>query len=100
MFLEPSKATLMFTTDPCDQLRIHGDAISHAVAFGNIATCNSLPLAHAGTAAKAGTVTDLVLNEKRGQVVPYDLATEPDIAAVLSSIDTAELGAEPPSVGG
>lgn len=31
---------------------------------------------------------------------PYDLATELGIAAVLSSIDTAELGAEPLSVGG
>lgn len=48
----------------------------------------------------AGTATDLVLNEKRGQIVPVDLATEPDIAAILSRIDTAELSGEPPSAGG
>jgi hypothetical protein len=42
----------------------------------------------------AGTTTELVLNQKRGQVLPVDLAAEPEIRDVLSGMDTAEPGAE------
>jgi len=36
----------------------------------------------------------LISDETRGQMVPVDLAAEPEIAAVLSGIDTADLHAE------
>jgi hypothetical protein len=39
-----------------------------------------------------GTASELVRNEKRGQGFPVDLAVQPDIAALLSSIDTTEIG--------
>jgi hypothetical protein len=39
-----------------------------------------------------GTASELVRNEKRGQVFPVDLAVHPDIAALLASIDTTEIG--------
>jgi hypothetical protein len=38
----------------------------------------------------AGTATELVLNHKRGQVLPVDLAAEPQIRDLLSGLDTAE----------
>ncbi len=41
-----------------------------------------------------GTATELVLNEKRGQVAPVDLAVQPEIAALLASIDTSDIGIE------
>ena len=37
------------------------------------------------------TATDLVMNVKRGQVVPIDPAGEPEIANILSSIENEEL---------
>jgi hypothetical protein len=48
----------------------------------------------------ADTGAELVLNEKRGQVFPVDLSTvfpvdlstQPDIATLLSSVDTTEIG--------
>jgi hypothetical protein len=42
----------------------------------------------------AGTATELVLNQKRGQVLPVDLAAEPEIRDLLSGMDTAEPAAE------
>jgi hypothetical protein len=42
----------------------------------------------------AGTATELVLNHKRGQVLPVDLAAEPQIPDLLSGMDTAEPAAE------
>jgi hypothetical protein len=41
-----------------------------------------------------GTATELVLNHKRGQVLPVDLAAEPQIRDLLSGMDTAEPAAE------
>ena len=41
-----------------------------------------------------GTATELISNEKRGQMVPIDLAAEPEISEVLSGIDTADLSVE------
>lgn len=38
----------------------------------------------------AGTATELVLNQKRGQVLPVDLTTEPEIRDLLSGMDTTE----------
>lgn len=37
------------------------------------------------------TATQVIMNVKRGQVVPVDLSTEPEIAAFLASIDTDDL---------
>jgi hypothetical protein len=45
-------------------------------------------------ATMAGTASELIMNVKRGQILPVDLTREPEIAAVLASIDTAELVAE------
>jgi hypothetical protein len=45
-------------------------------------------------AIMTGTASELIMNVKRGQILPLDLAREPEIAAVLASIDTAELLAE------
>ena len=42
----------------------------------------------------AGTASELVMNVKRGEMLPVDLSKEPEIAAVLASIDTADLLAE------
>lgn len=38
----------------------------------------------------AGTAIELLLNQKRGQVLPVDLAAEPEIRALLSGMDTTE----------
>jgi len=38
----------------------------------------------------AGTATELVLNEKRGQIQPVDLSTEPEIRDLLSAMDTTD----------
>jgi hypothetical protein len=38
----------------------------------------------------AGTATELLLNQKRGQVLPVDLSTEPEIQDLLSTMDTAD----------
>jgi hypothetical protein len=38
----------------------------------------------------AGTATEVLLNQKRDQVLPVDLSTEPEIQDLLSSMDTAE----------
>ncbi|MGH3248169.1 MAG: hypothetical protein ACRDOI_18495 [Trebonia sp.] len=38
----------------------------------------------------AGTATELVLNQKRGQVFPVDLSTEPEIRDLLSTMDTTD----------
>jgi hypothetical protein len=45
-------------------------------------------------AIMTGTASELIMNVKRGQILPLDLTGEPEIAAVLASIDTAELLAE------
>ena len=42
-------------------------------------------------AIMTGTASELVMNVKRGQILPVDLTREPEIAAVLANIDTAEL---------
>ena len=42
----------------------------------------------------AGTATELVLNEKRGQVLPVDLSTEPEIRDIMAAIDTADPATE------
>jgi hypothetical protein len=42
----------------------------------------------------AGTATELVLNEKRGQILPIDLSTEPEIRDLLSTLDTTEPATE------
>jgi len=36
----------------------------------------------------AGTATELVLNQKRGQILPVDLSTEPEIRDLLSTMET------------
>jgi len=38
----------------------------------------------------AGTATELVLNEKRGQILPVDLCTEPEIRDLLATMDTTD----------
>jgi hypothetical protein len=38
----------------------------------------------------AGTATELVLNEKRGQILPVDLSSEPEIRDLLSTMDTTD----------
>ncbi len=42
----------------------------------------------------AGTATELVLNEKRGQILPVDLSTEPEIRDLLSTMDTTDPATE------
>ena len=42
----------------------------------------------------AGTATELVLNEKRGQIQPVDLSTEPEIRDLLSAMDTTDPATE------
>ena len=42
----------------------------------------------------AGTATELVLNRKRGQILPVDLSTESEIRDLLSSMDTTDLATE------
>jgi len=42
----------------------------------------------------AGTATELVLNEKRGQVLPVDLSTEPEIRDILATMDTTDPATE------
>ncbi len=42
----------------------------------------------------ASTATELVLNEKRGQIQPVDLSTEPEISDLLSAMDTTDPAAE------
>lgn len=42
----------------------------------------------------AGTAAELLINQKRGQVLPVDLSTEPEIQDLLSTMDTAEPSAE------
>lgn len=42
-------------------------------------------------AIMTGTASELVMNVKRVQILPVDLTREPEIAAVLANIDTAEL---------
>jgi hypothetical protein len=41
-----------------------------------------------------GTATELVLNEKRGQILPVDLSTEPGIRDLLATMDTADPATE------
>jgi hypothetical protein len=41
-----------------------------------------------------GTATELVLNEKRGQIIPVDLSTEPGIRDLLATMDTADPATE------
>jgi hypothetical protein len=42
----------------------------------------------------AGTATELVLNQKRGQLLPVDLSTEPEIRDLLSAMDTTDPATE------
>jgi len=42
----------------------------------------------------AGTATELVLNQKRGQILPVDLSTEPEIRDLLSTMDTTDPATE------
>jgi hypothetical protein len=42
----------------------------------------------------AGTATELVLNQKRGQILPVDLSTEPEIRDLLSAMDTTDSATE------
>ena len=42
----------------------------------------------------AGTATELVLNQKRGQVLPVDLSAEPEIRDLLSVMDTTDPASE------
>ena len=42
----------------------------------------------------AGTATELVLNQKRGQVLPVDLSTEPEIRDILAAMDTTDPATE------
>ena len=42
----------------------------------------------------AGTATELVLNQKRGQILPIDLSTEPEIRDLLSTMDTTDPATE------
>jgi hypothetical protein len=42
----------------------------------------------------AGTAAELLINQKRGQILPVDLSTEPEIQDLLSTMDTAEPSAE------
>ena len=42
----------------------------------------------------AGTAPDLVLNQKRGQILPVDLSAEPEIRDLLSAMDTTDPAAE------
>ena len=42
----------------------------------------------------AGTATELLLNHKRGQVLPVDLSAEPEIRDLLSAMDTTDPAAE------
>lgn len=42
----------------------------------------------------AGTATDLVLNQKRGQILPVDLSAEPESRDLLSAMDTTDPAAE------
>ena len=41
-----------------------------------------------------GTATELVLNQKRGQVLPVDLSAEPEIRDLLSTLDTTDPATE------
>jgi hypothetical protein len=41
-----------------------------------------------------GTAAELVLNQKRGQIVPVDLSAEPEIRDILSAMDTADPATE------
>jgi hypothetical protein len=38
----------------------------------------------------ASTATELILNQKRGQVLPVDLSTQPEIQDLLSAMDTTD----------
>jgi hypothetical protein len=42
----------------------------------------------------AGTAAELLINQKRGQILPVDLSTEPEIQDLLSTMDTTEPHAE------
>ncbi len=42
----------------------------------------------------AGTATELVLNQKRGQILPVDLSTEPEIRDLQSTMDTTDPATE------
>lgn len=42
----------------------------------------------------AGTASELLLNEKRGQILPVDLSNEPEIRDLLSAMDTSDPATE------
>jgi hypothetical protein len=42
----------------------------------------------------AGTATELLLNQKRGQILPVDLSAEPEIRDLLSAMDTTDPATE------
>jgi hypothetical protein len=41
-----------------------------------------------------GTATELVLNQKRGQILPVDLSAEPEIRDLLSAMGTTDPASE------
>jgi hypothetical protein len=44
--------------------------------------------------ALADTATELVLNQKRGRILPVDLSTEPAMRDLLSTMDTTDQATE------
>jgi hypothetical protein len=42
----------------------------------------------------ADTATELILNQKRGQVLPVDLSTQPEIRDLLATMDTTDAAAD------